>query len=120
MTAGDRAATADPEADRRLIALAAVFTPDRASALLSRLEPAEAARMSTEAATAAATSRRARLEALALHVPGGMGREAGARFERLAALERAATAAALRTAVGGTASRDVTPAFLRLIRERTG
>jgi hypothetical protein len=119
VTAGDRAERTDPEADRRLLALAAVFTPHRASALLSRLEPAESARMSTEAA-AAATSRRARLEALALHVPGGTGRETGARFERLAALERATTAAALRTAVCGTASRGLTPALLRLIRERTG
>jgi hypothetical protein len=76
--------------------------------------------MSTEAAAAAATSRRARLEALALHVPVGTGRETGARFEELAALERATTATALRTAVGGTPSRSVTPAFLRLIRERTG
>jgi hypothetical protein len=106
------------EADRRLLALAAVFTPERAQALLSRLEPPEAARLAAEAGAAATSSRRARLEALALELPRGHGREAAAAVEELAAPERASTAAALRATVGGTGTRCMTRAFLRLVREQ--
>lgn len=120
MTAGNRPSRPSSEADRRLLALAAVFTPRSASALLSRLEPLDAGRMSAAAAATATTSRRARLEALALQLPHVQGREVAAATEELAAPERPPTAAALRAAVGGTVPRGVTPAFLRLVRERAG
>lgn len=106
------------EEDRRLIVLGAVVVPSRAPALLSRLETSNAAALRQEATRVAAGSRRARLEALAVHAMPRHGRQVRRLAEAMAACERPRTAAALRDVLEGVAPNEVTRAFRRLVRER--
>lgn len=100
----------------RLVALAALFAPDRAAAILARLAGPDAADAAGRAARLAAAPRRERLHALAAAI--GDRRDA-LRAQALAAagLERPRVAAALRRIAGG-ASDVPSPVLRRLCRER--
>jgi hypothetical protein len=104
---------------RRIAALAAVFAPARAGALLARLSDADAADAIDGAAALSASSRRDRLRALAgaLAVDPG---ERRARAEAAAACERAAVAALLRAVAAGAPPAGASPALVRLCRETIG
>jgi len=99
---------------RRLCALAALFAPERAPSLVSRLAGAtpEAAR---EAERLVASARRERLralgEALALAGP-----DAG----MFAARESAPVAMVMRAVASGLPAGDASPVLVRLCRERLG
>jgi len=101
---------------RRLCALAALFAPERAGALVGRLAGAtpDGAR---EAGRLVASARRERLralaEALTLALP-------GPDAEALAASERPAVAAVLRAVAAGLPAGVASPALVRLCRERLG
>ncbi len=107
-------------ADRRLAALAALFAPGSAVALLARLGGAGRADPVGYAARLAAAPRRDRLAALSAAVAIDPD-VAHARAEAVATAERPRVAALLRTlAAGGGADAGVSPALIRLCRERIG
>lgn len=102
----------------RLAALAALFCPDRAAALLGRLAGPEAPDAAAGAALLAAAPRRERLHALAAALGDGA---AGVRARALAAapLERPRLAAALRRLAHGACDGGA-PLLRRALRERIG
>ena len=102
--------------DRMIAALAAIFAPDRASALAARLPAAVAADVSREAARLAAAARRERLDALAaaMAAPADPGRVSTA-----VRLERPSVSRVLRAVADG-AGDAAAPLLVRLCRERIG
>jgi hypothetical protein len=107
-------------ADERLLALLAVFAPDRASAFAALISSADTGALVEEAARAARSPRAERLSALAACAGGLTGKTArGEVLEALASAERPRTAAALRAAGTRGASERLGAAILdRLLRER--
>lgn len=101
-----------------LVALAVLFAPDRALALLARLAGQGAVESVKEAGRLVAGSRRERLSALAAAVPVDR-RALVRRVEALAALERPRIAAIARDIAAGAPPRAA-PALVRLCRERIG
>jgi hypothetical protein len=103
--------------DRTVAALAAVFAPAAAGALLFRLATPGAPAAREHAVRLAASSRDDRLGALAAALgearPGGPGQG-----ERAAAAERPRVARALRAIAAGSAPADLAPALARLCRGR--
>jgi hypothetical protein len=105
---------ADPiGADARLAALAALFAPHHAAALLARAAGAPGG----EAARLAAAPRRDRLAALASSTATDPA-TARARAEAAAAVERPRIAGLLRVVAAGGNAPAVAAALLRLCRER--
>jgi len=102
----------------RLVAIAALFDPDRAAALLGRLAAPDAPEAAALAARLAAAPRRERLHAFA----GALGSAHGGRRARAlaaAALERPRVAAVLRRLAQGGADAELASFLLvRLCRER--
>jgi len=115
--------TSATRADRRLLALAAVFAPARATALLSRLAGAEAEPLLREGERATAAPRPERLRALAMALGNpGSSQLPAATFEAVVIAERPQVAAALRRLAAGAAPSGSAgaprPALARLLRER--
>jgi hypothetical protein len=107
-----------PEACR-LAALAALFAPDRAVALLTLVAGPEAAELANGAAALLVLERDARLRALESALAGPAPADRRARAAALAAAERPAIAAALLAAGGAAAlAGPVAPLLARRIRER--
>jgi hypothetical protein len=108
------------EEDRRLATLVALFAPARAAEMLARLGTPGTRDASAHAARLVAAGRRERLEELsAVLCPD----ESTARpsSERIASLERGRVATIVRAvAAGVTPPGDVSPALVRLCRERLG
>lgn len=105
--------------ERRLAALAAVFAPGRAEALLRRSAGPASAEAIAFAVGLAAAPRRERLEALARALaPDGAGVRAQA--HRVAQLERPRVAALLRALGEGESPGEALPLLVRLCRERIG
>ncbi|HEY6100622.1 MAG TPA: hypothetical protein VIW03_14390 [Anaeromyxobacter sp.] len=105
--------------ERRLVALAALFAPGRAHALLARVTGPAAAAGVEDAARLAASPRRERLGALAAAIA----MEAGpsrASAEAAAALERPRVAAVLRSLTSRTTAAGASAPLVRLCRERIG
>jgi hypothetical protein len=100
--------------DRRLVALAAALLPDRARALLGRAPASAAAEEGGRLAALPGPERLAALAA-ALHV-----HRAPARAALVTAAERATVGAHLAALARGEVPSGVTPALLRLLRERLG
>jgi hypothetical protein len=108
-------------ADERLLALLAVFAPDRASDLAALISSADAGALLGEAARAGSAPRAERLTALAACTGGSAEPTAqGEVLEALASAERPRTAAALRAAGARGASERAAPILERLLRERLG
>lgn len=101
----------------RLVALAALFAPERAAALLGRLAGPDGSRAAARAALLSAAPRRERLHALAAAL-GGRG-DRRARAAAAAGVERPRVAAMLRR-VGEDPSTGAerSPLLGRLCRER--
>ena len=101
---------------RPVAALAAVFAPARAGALLARLAEPDAADALDGAAGLAAAPRRERLRALA----GALASDPAERrthAEAAAAAEQPRIAALLRALAAGGPTEGASPALLRLCRE---
>jgi hypothetical protein len=104
---------------RRVTALAAVFAPARAGALLGRLVEADAPDACAGAAALAGAPRRDRLRALA----GALAADPSDVVERAdaaAAAERPRVAALLRSLASPGAATGASPALVRLCREVIG
>jgi hypothetical protein len=107
------------EEDRRLAALAATFVP-RPAETLERLATPGALQAIELAARLAAAGRRERLDALAAALAPRHARVRSA-CDRIASRERGPVAALVRSVAAGLPPpRDVSPALIRLCRERLG
>lgn len=104
---------------RRVAALAAVFAPSRAGALLRRVAEPDAADAIAGAAAVVRAARRERLRALAGALASDPA-EDRARAEVAAAAERPRTAALVRALARGEPSPAASPALVRLCREAIG
>lgn len=104
---------------RRIAALAAVFVPARAGALLARMSEPDAADAAEGAVALSSAPRRDRLRALAAAL-GTDPRERLARAEAAAGRERARVATLLRAVAGGAPVGGVSPVLVRLCREAIG
>lgn len=116
MTSGERRTSTGP--GQALAALAALFAPERAAALLAREGGPGAMRSVEQAGRLVAAPRREKLAALAAAVAKDS-RALRARAEAFAALERPRVAAIARDLAAGGA-RQGAAALLRLCRERIG
>jgi hypothetical protein len=105
--------------ERRLAALAALFTPGRAAVLLGRVRAAGASGTVAHAERLAAATRRERLQALAAAMTVET-ESARARAEDAAELERPRIAALLRGLEAGATSPAASAVLLRICRERIG
>jgi hypothetical protein len=105
--------------DRRLSALAALFAPARAPALLARAGGPGAARGVEHAARLASASRRERLAALATAIAVDAG-AVRTRAEAAAGLERPRVGALLRALASGAPGTGASAPLVRLCRERMG
>lgn len=101
----------------RLVALAALFAPDRAASMLARLPATEGIDAAADAARLAAAPRRERLHALATALEQGRD-DRRTRAASAARLERPRVAAVLRRAGEGAGGEEPSPALARLCRER--
>jgi hypothetical protein len=104
---------------RPVAALAAVFAPERAGALLARMSEPDAADSLLGAAALSAAPRRDRLRALAGALASDPA-ECRARAEAAARAERPRVAALLRSVAAGGAGDGASPALVRLCREAIG
>jgi hypothetical protein len=104
--------------DRRLVALAAAFAPERAGRLLSRLGTLDAEEACSGAAALATAGRTERLAALAtaLAEP-ARGGAPGVPAERAAVGERPRVAAVLRGLAAGGEVAGAAPTLVRLCRK---
>jgi hypothetical protein len=106
--------------DRRLAALAALFAPARAAALLGR-RSSGADEVAALAGRLAAIDRRARLEEASLALAPQEESRAPEASEEIALRERRRVAGVLRSLATGVAvPPEVSPALVRLCRERLG
>jgi hypothetical protein len=103
--------------ERRVATLAAVFTPGRAAAMLTRLDGAGAA--AAHALQLSAMPRRERLEALSAALTRDRA-EVRARADATASLERTLIAGVVRALADGRACEGASRLVLRLCRERIG
>jgi hypothetical protein len=105
--------------DRLLCALVATFAPERAAAVAGRLAPCAAPSAVAHAVWLAATPRRQRLAALSSALTASRGSSAGEPRDVAGSFERRAVASVLATVRGGgEAPLGVSPALVRLCRER--
>jgi len=105
--------------DRRLAALAALFAPGRAAALLARRGDPDAARGVEHAARLASASRRDRLSSLAAAIAADA-EPAHAWAVGAASLERPRVGALLRALASGASVTGASAPLVRLCRERMG
>ncbi len=104
---------------RQVAALAAVFSPANAGALLARMAERDAAVALDGDAALSAAPRRDRLRALAGALASDPA-ECRARAEAAAAVERPRVAALMRALAAGGPADAASPALLRLCREAIG
>jgi len=110
------------ERDRLLASMAALFAPERASAMLARLAAPGARAASAHAASLATLPRRERLQGLSAALAAVLAPDATAvRSEAVASLERSRISGIVRAVAGASvAPGAVSPIVLRLVRERLG